>query len=580
MDMVKTLMKSIREYKLSSILTPIFMAGEVALEVYIPFLMADMIDTGFSAENLDYIIHIGIKMVLMAVISLLCGILSGRFAAVASAGFAKNLRKDMYYNVQNFSFQNIDKFSTASLVTRLTTDVTNVQNSYMMIIRTLIRTPLMFIMALIFSFRLNAKLSCVFLLVIPILIIFLVWMISRAHPIFKQMFKAYDRMNAVVQENLIGIRAVKAYVRESHEEEKLEQTAERIKKLSTKAESYMILAFPVLFIIVFFCLILFSGLGGRMIITGTGFTTGALMSLFTYTMQVMMSLMMGAMVLVMCVMSVASMRRIAEVLNEKSSMTNKENAVTEVKNGAISFENVTFSYTDENGNHIFENLNLEIPAGSTLGVMGPTGSAKSTLVQLIPRLYDVVEGSVKVGGIDVRDYDIESLREEVAMVLQKNVLFKGTIKENLRWGDKEATDEEIIHACELAQAAEFIEKFPDKYDTMIEQGGANVSGGQRQRLCIARALLKKPKILILDDSTSAVDTKTDALIRKAFAEEIPDTTKLIIAQRISSVETADYIIMMGEGGIEAAGTHQELYNGNELYRYVYDLQNQGGLGDE
>lgn len=579
MDIIKTLGKCIREYKLPSILSPLLMIGEVAMEVWIPYLMANMIDIGFEQENIDYIINCGVKMLIMAAIGVLCGILSGRFAAVASAGLAKNMRKDMYYNIQEFSFENIDKFSTASLVTRLTTDVTNVQNAYMNIIRSLVRAPLMMIMALIFAFRLSAKLSMAFLVAIPVLLIFMVWMMLKSHPIFQKMFKRYDRLNAVVQENLIGIRAVKAYVREPQEEDKFRDASDQIKKLSTRAERYMVMAMPVMLGIVFICLLLFSALGANMIISGSGLTTGSLMSLFTYTMQIMMSLMMASMVFTMCVMAAASANRICEVLKEESSLTNNDKAYKEMKSSSISFEHVNFSYTNKNENLIIEDLNLEIKEGETIGVMGPTGSAKSTLVQLIPRLYDVNSGSVKIGGIDVKDYDLEFLRDNVAMVLQKNVLFSGTIKENLRWGNKNATDEEIIHACEQAQAAEFIDKMPDGYDTMIEQGGTNVSGGQRQRLCIARALLKKPKILILDDSTSAVDTKTDALIRQAFNETIPGTTTLIIAQRISSVETADRIIMMGEGKIEAMGTHEELYEGNDLYRHVYNLQQKGGLED-
>ena len=578
--MVKTLMKSIREYKLSSILAPIFVIGEVMMEVLIPFMMANMIDIGFDQENIDYIISCGIKMLIMAAIGVVCGILSGRFASVASAGFAKNLRKDMYYKIQDFSFENIDKFSTASLVTRLTTDATNVQMAYMNIIRTLVRAPVMMVMCLIFAFRLNAKLSLIYLIAIPVLLIFMVWIIMKANPVFQVMFKKYDRLNAVVQENLIGIRAVKAYVREPQEEEKFKEASEQIKKYNTKAERYMVTAMPFQLAIVFACLIIFSFLGSKMIIAGTGLTTGELMSLFTYTMQIMMCLMMASMMLVMIVMAAASARRIAEVLTEEPTITNNEKAITEMKDSSIRFDHVDFAYKKDSKNLILQDMNLEIHDGETIGVMGPTGSAKSTLVQLIPRLYDVNAGSVSIGGVNVKDYDLKFLRDNVAMVLQKNVLFSGTIKENLRWGNENATDEEIREACEQAQAAEFIEKMPDGYDTMIEQGGTNVSGGQRQRLCIARALLKKPKILILDDSTSAVDTGTDALIRKAFAEKIPGTTTLIIAQRISSVQTADRIIMMGEGKIEAMGTHEELYATNETYHRVYDLQQKGGLGDE
>jgi len=573
--MIKKLMTCVREYKTPSILAALFMVGEVLMEVLIPYFMANMIDFGFANENLSYVYEAGAKMLLIICAGLVFGVLSGKCAATASAGLAKNLRKDMYYNIQGFSFQNIDSFSTASLVTRLTTDVTNVQNAYQMIIRLLVRAPIMLIMSLIMSFTLNARLTWIFVGTIPFLTIVLLVLVRFSYPIFMKLFKEYDHLNAVVQENLTGVRTVKAYVREEEEIAKFNKVSDMIVKLGKKAEKYIVFAFPAMFLAMFFCIIASSYFGAHMIIAEE-MTTGVLMSVITYAMQILMSLMMACMILVMCVMARASAERITEVLKEKSLLTNPKDPVYQVPNGEIQFENVSFGYNDGEDKVVLDKIDLTIHSGETIGIIGGTGSSKSSLVQLIPRLYDVSKGTLKVGGVDVAQYDIEALRNEVSMVLQKNVLFTGTIKENLRWGNKDATDEEIMKACEQAQAAEFIEKFEDGYDTMIEQGGTNVSGGQKQRLCIARALLKKPKILILDDSTSAVDTKTDALIRKAFKETIPDTTKLIIAQRISSVKDADRIIVLNEGKIHGIGTHKELIQTDEIYQEVFDSQEKGG----
>lgn len=576
--MIKRLAACVREYKKDSILTPLYVTMEVVLEVIIPLLMARLIDFGIDGGNMSYIIKMGIALVIAAIISLIFGALSGRSAAIASAGFAKNLRHDMFYNVQGFSFSNIDKFSTASIVTRLTTDITNIQNAYQMIIRIAVRCPVMLIFSLIMAFSINHQLSLIFLACIPILGVGLYLIMSKAHPIFERVFKTYDKLNNVVQENLRGIRVVKSFVREDYEKEKFGTISKDIYNDFSKAEKTLAYNMPLMQFCVFASMLLISWFGARLIV-GSTMTTGELMSLITYTMQILMSLMMLSMVFVMITISRASAERIVEVLNEKSDLHNPEHPVYEVKDGAIRFDNVEFSYKKGSGKPCLKGINLTINAGETVGIIGGTGSSKSSLVQLIPRLYDVTEGSVTVGGVDVRNYDIETLRNEVAMVLQKNVLFSGTIKENLRWGNENATDEELVHACKLAQADGFITQFPDGYDTYIEQGGTNVSGGQKQRLCIARALLKKPKILILDDSTSAVDTKTDAQIRQAMRDEIPGTTKLIIAQRISSIEDADKIIVLDEGEINAVGTHEELLKTNEIYREVYTSQQKGGLGN-
>ena len=573
---MKRLAQCIREYKKDAILSPLYVLMEALLDVAIPFVMADLIDKGIEAGSMNMILRYGAILVGFALVALAFGALSGRSCARATAGFARNLRHDMFHHLQVYSFSNIDKFSSAGLVTRLTTDVSNVQNAFMMIIRTLIRCPAMLIFAMVMSFRINHDISLIFLAVIPILGIGLYLVISRVHPVFERVFKTYDRLNGVVQENLSGIRVVKNFVREDHEIQKFDAISGTIYKDFSLAERILALNSPLMQGCVYTCMILVSWLGAKQIVIGT-MSTGNLMSFFTYIMQILSSLMMLSMVFVMITMSRASAERIVEVLDEQSDITNCDDPVYEVKDGSIQFTDVCFSYAKRPDKTVLDDIDLVIPSGQTVGIIGGTGSSKSSLVQLIPRLYDVTGGSVKVGGIDVRRYDLQTLRHNVAMVLQKNTLFSGTIKDNLRWGNPDATDEELVHACKLAQADDFIRAFPDGYETHIEQGGTNVSGGQKQRLCIARAILRKPKILILDDSTSAVDTKTDALIRKAFREEIPDTTKIIIAQRISSVMDADQIIVMDNGRINACGTHEELMATNEIYREVYESQQKGGL---
>ena len=577
--MVKKLLNSVREYKKPSLLSPLFITLEVIMEVIIPLLMARLIDLGIDGGDMSYILKIGFALVLSAIISLFFGALAGKYAANASAGFAKNLRQDMYYNVQKYSFSNIDKFSTASIVTRLTTDVTNVQNAYQMIIRIAVRGPIMLTFSMIMAFSINAKLSLIFLFLIPILGIGLFLIISKAHPIFEHVFKVYDKLNNVVQENLRGIRVVKSFVRDEHENKKFEEISQDIYEDFTKAEKTVAYNMPLMQLCMYGCMLLISWFGARLIVNSE-MTTGELMSLFTYAMQILMSLMMLSMVFVTIIISRASAERIVEVLDEKSDIVNPENPIFNVNDGAIDFKNVRFSYTKNKNKLCLKGINLNIKSGETVGIIGGTGSSKTSLVQLIPRLYDATEGTISVGGIDVKEYDIETLRNEVAMVLQKNELFSGTIKENLRWGNENASDEEIIRVCKLAQADDFVSTFPDGYDTYIEQGGSNVSGGQKQRLCIARALLKKPKILILDDSTSAVDTKTDSLIRSAFKSEIPNTTKIIIAQRISSIEDADKIVVMNNGEIDAIGTHEELLKSNDIYKEVYSSQMKGGKVSE
>ena len=574
--MIKRLSQCIREYKKDSILSPLYVLVESLLDVAIPFVMAGLIDKGIEAGNMSMILRYGAILVGFALVALTFGALSGRSCARATAGFARNLRHDMFHHLQVYSFSNIDKFSSAGLVTRLTTDVSNVQNAFMMIIRTLIRCPAMLIFAMVMSFRINHDISLIFLAVIPILGVGLYLIIKHVHPVFERVFKTYDRLNGVVQENLSGIRVVKNFVREDHEIEKFDTISGTIYKDFSLAERILALNSPLMQGCVYACMILVSWLGAKQIVIGN-MSTGNLMSFFTYIMQILSSLMMLSMVFVMITMSRASAERIVEVLDEESDITNCDNPVYEVKDGSVEFTDVSFSYAKRPDKTVLDDIDLIIPSGQTVGIIGGTGSSKSSLVQLIPRLYDVTGGCVKVGGIDVRNYDLQTLRHNVAMVLQKNTLFSGTIKENLRWGNPDATDEELVYACRLAQADDFIRTFPDGYDTYIEQGGTNVSGGQKQRLCIARAILRKPKILILDDSTSAVDTKTDALIRQAFREEIPNTTKIIIAQRISSVMDADQIVVMDNGRINACGTHEELLANNEIYREVYESQQKGGL---
>ena len=575
--MLKTLLKQVKEYKAASIATPLFMLLEVLMETLIPFLMASIIDDGVNAGNMAHIYKVGAIMIGVAFIGLLGGLLGGRFGAKASTGFAKNLREAMFNNIQTFSFSNIDKFSTAGLVTRLTTDVTNIQNAYQMILRMAMRAPASMLCALVMAFSINARISSIYLIAVVFLGICLFFIIRRGTRYFKEAFPKYDALNASVQENVSAIRVVKAYVREGEETKKFHKASENIYNIFVKAEKNIVYNGPLMQLTVYSCILLISWIGAKMIV-GTELTTGELMSLLAYCMNILMSLMMLSFIFVMISMSIASMERISEVLNETSDLQNPENPLTEVKDGSIVFKDVVFGYNTTSERPVLKDIDLEIASGETIGIIGGTGSAKTSLVNLISRLYDVTGGEVLVGGRNVKDYDMEALRNQVSVVLQKNVLFAGSIYENLRWGNMEATDEECKRACKLACADEFIERFPDKYDTHIEQGGTNVSGGQKQRLCIARALLKNPKILILDDSTSAVDTATDAKIRKAFREELPNVTKLIIAQRISSVQDADRIIVMEDGEINGFGTHEELLETNEIYREVYESQT-GGSGD-
>lgn len=572
------LLSCLNEFKKDAILTPILVIGEVAFDVLIPLMTGKLLDDGVKAGNMGVIMKYGVVIILMAVMALLLGALSGKCAAKAATGLSRNLRKEMYRNIQTFSFSNIDKYSTGGLITRLTTDVTNVQMAFMMIIRIAVRSPVMLVCAWYLTYTINPRLSLIFLYVIPILAVGLFMIMKGAHPIFERVFKRYDWMNNVVQENLFGIRVVKSFVREEHEKEKFGQVSQEIYKNFSKAEKLIAFNMPLMQFCIYVCILAVSWIGAHLVVDGA-LTTGELTSMFSYIMMILMSLMMFSMVLIMVIIARAAAERIVELLNEESDLKNKENPVMEVKDGSVVFENVSFSYAKDPSKECLKNVSLTIPSGATVGILGGTGTSKTTLVQLIPRLYDTTEGRVLVGGVDVQDYDMEVLREQVAMVLQKNVLFSGSIKENLRWGNAEATDEEMVRVCKLAQADPFIQEFPDKYDTHIEQGGSNVSGGQKQRLCIARALLKKPKILILDDSTSAVDTKTDALIRKAFREEIPETTKFIIAQRISSIEDADLILVMDGGHIYASGTHQELLDTCDIYREIYQSQTKGGNED-
>ena len=573
--MIKTLAAQIKEYRTVSIITPIFMILEVVFEMLIPFLMASIIDDGVEAGNMQHIYAVGAVMVAAALCGLFCGVMGGKYGARASTGFAKNLRQAMFENIQTFSFASLDKFSTAGLVTRLTTDVTNMQMAYQMILRICFRAPVSMICAMAMAFLINAQLAGIYLVAVILLAAVLFFIIRGAMKYFKQAFPKYDELNASVQENVSAIRVVKAYVREDHETKKFKKASQGIYDIFSKAEKHVVLNMPVMMFTVYGCILLISWLGAKQIVQDT-LTTGELMSLLTYCMNILMSLMMMAMIFVMMSMSIASAERICEVLNEKSDLTNPVDPVYEVPSGDIEFRHVRFAYNKESSEAVLHDINLKIHAGETVGIIGGTGSAKTSLVNLISRLYDVTDGSVLVGDRDVREYDIETLRNEVAVVSQKNVLFSGTILDNLRWGDADATEEECRRVCRLACADEFIEKMPEGYHTYIEQGGTNVSGGQRQRLTIARALLKKPKVLILDDSTSAVDTATDAKIRKAFAEEIPGTTKLIIAQRVASVMNADRIIVMDDGRVHGFGTHEELLRDNEIYREVYESQTNGG----
>ncbi len=577
--MIKKLSRCIGEYKKDSIITPIWITLEIVMEVIIPMVMAKLIDLGVDAGSMSAIWKYGLILLVCAGFSLFFGVMAARSAAVASAGFAKNLRREIFHNVQTFSFSNIDKYSTGGIITRLTTDVTNVQNAFMMIIRVAVRSPLMLIFSIIMAWSINARITMVFLAMVPFLGVAFFLIMRGAFPIFERIFKTYDKLNNVVRENVRGIRVVKSYVREDHESEKFKGVSQTIFKDFSKAEKIIAFNGPVMQIAIYTCMIGASWLGAKLIVGGS-MTTGELVGIITYAMQILMSLMILSLVFVMIIISKASAERVCEIIDEKADITNGKDPVFEVKDGSICFKNASFSYSKNAEKLCLKMVNLEIPSGSTVGVIGGTGSSKTSLVQLIPRLYDVTEGEVMVGGINVKDYDITTLRDSVAMVLQKNLLFSGTIKENLRWGNKDATEEQMVRACQQAQAEEFIEKFPEKYDTYIEQGGSNVSGGQRQRLCIARALIKQPKILILDDSTSAVDTATDCKIRAAFKNEIPDTTKIIIAQRISSVQEADMIIVLDDGEINGVGTHDELMASNQIYREACLSQQKGGDFDE
>jgi ATP-binding cassette subfamily B multidrug efflux pump len=583
--MIKKLLASVREYKLQSILAPVFVMGETLLDVVIPTLMALLIDYGINDKNMAYILGMGGALVASAIAALVLGTLAGRSAAIASCGFARNLRKDMYYRVQDYSFSNIDKFSTAGLVTRLTTDVTNVQNAYQMIIRVAVRAPAMLIFALVVAFRINAQLSLIFVGVMPVLGVGLYFIMTGVHPIFVRVFRTYDKLNNVVDENLRAIRVVKSFTREGYEEKKFGKISQDIYRDFSKAEKTIAFNMPLMQLCMYGSIMLLAWFGAQSIVASGnnpafGLSTGQLVSMITYAMQILMALMMLSFVLVMIIISRASAERINQVLSEDIDMKSGEKAVREIKDGSVTFENVTFSYARKSEKPVLDDVNIIIPSGSTVGIIGGTGSSKSSFVQLIPRLYDVSSGRVTVGGVDVRDYDIESLRNGVAMVLQKNELFSGTVRDNLRWGNENASDAELESACALAQADGFIAEMPDGYDTYIEQGGTNVSGGQKQRLCIARALLKKPKILIMDDSTSAVDTHTDAEIRRAMKKAIPGTTKIVIAQRVASVEDADMIIVLDDGRINAVGTHAQLMDSCGIYREVYESQNRGGLKDE
>ena len=580
--MIKLLAKSIREYKKASLITPLLVSLEVVMECVIPFVIAELVSQIKAGCELDVIVRYGLVLTVMAGLSLLFGALAGSTCATASCGLAKNLRKDMFYNIQGFSFENIDKFSTSSLVTRLTTDVTNVQMAYMMIIRLAIRCPLMLIFAFVMAFVMGGTMATIFLVVAPLLAFGLILIIRKVTPMFKRVFKKYDNLNNSVQENVKGMRVVKSYVREDFEKEKFNAASEDVRRDFTKAERILAFNGPIMQFCLYAVMVFVLSYGSYTIITtrGLDLDVGQFSALLTYSFMILSSLMMFSMVFVMITMSTESAKRIVEILSEKSSLTDPAHPVYEVKDGSIDFDNVSFKYSKKAKKFALADINLHIRSGETIGIIGGTGSSKSTLIQLISRLYDATEGEVKVGGLDVREYDLEALRNQVAVVLQKNILFSGTIKDNLRWGNLEATDEEMQHACKLACADEFIERFPDKYDTYIEQGGANVSGGQKQRLCIARALLKKPKILIMDDSTSAVDTKTDAMIRAAMRQYIPETTKIIIAQRISSVQDADRIIVMDNGKINAIGTHEQLLKDNDIYREVYTSQNKAGDNDE